>query len=573
MGFSPRYYQLDAVASPFPYWQNGGGHALIVIPTGGGKSFVLGMICKMLIEVGARVLVATHVQELVEQDYEAILRAWPDAPVGINSAALKRRDTRHDILVCSIQSVYKDVAALGPRHVLIIDEAQLVSRNASSMYGVLIAGMKATVPGMRSLGLTATPFRLDSGMLTDTYSKPLPNGEREDKPALFDDIIYEISIKQLIDDGFLCPLVSKATDMKIDVSGVAKRGGEFIAGQLEKAANVKHVNVGVVDELAEALKTRRMGLLAATGVQHAHDLAKLLQDRHGIEPYVLTGESPKEERKEAIRRAKAGDLRVLCGVNAIGVGLDIPHLDVLSIARPTASKGFHIQLMGRGTRCFGADITESIANGKSNCLVLDHAGNTYRHGPVDMIDGSKAGGDSKPPPMKECPQCKTIHFIGVRKCGECGHEFPFDPLKNVTSTAATAPLISSDKPPVWYYVDGMTARRHTKFGKPDSLRVDFLCGASMISKWVHLEHKGDAKGNDYVRKKAADWWRRFSRADKRGTELRVSTAPETVTEALNRLDELRIPGRILVQEVGKYPEIVDEDFAIPSTDPSVTRQY
>lgn len=539
-----RYYQKDAADAPFTYWGGGGGNGIIQVPTGGGKGRILGVVARRLVEdFGARPLILTHVQELVEQDAEEIKGIWPDQRVGINSSGLGFRDVKDDVLVASVQSVYRNMDALGDRHVLLIDEAQLVSRKTQSMYGRAILEMRKRVPHMRVLGLSATPYRMDTGLLTEKW---------KDQEPLFDDVIYEISIKTLIEQGYLCPVIPRAPKTRLDVAGVKKRGGDFIAGELEKAVDREDITRAAIDEVMEVMASgRRMALIGAAGADHARHIAEEIKSRHGKECAVLLGETDKRDRADMIRRAKNGELPCLVGVNAIMVGLNIPHIDVLACLRPTESRGLWVQYVGRGTR---------NAEGKTDCLVLDFAGNTARHGPVDMIDGGKSPGEGGAP-VKECPECATIMFAGLMKCPSCGHVFP-EPILKITAQSSTAALISGQKPPEWFYVSAVLFRRHDKLlesgGYSSSLRVDFLIGATTISHWVPLESE---KG----RRLAERWWRRWSTMDPGHTALGTSFVPTTVSEALERVQrgELREPGRILCQQEGKYWRVLEEDWRIP----------
>jgi DNA repair protein RadD len=151
-----------------------------------------------------RALVLVHVRELVEQNFSHLLRVWPSAPVGINSAGLGRRDWRAPIVLANIQSVWCSPQRLGRRDLLIIDESHLVPHAGDGMYRSLIEGLRALEPAMRVCGFTATPFRLDSGRLDRGDGK------------IFDDVVLEYGIAEGIRDGWLAPLTSKGTAAIID---------------------------------------------------------------------------------------------------------------------------------------------------------------------------------------------------------------------------------------------------------------------------------------------------------------------------------------------------------------------
>ena len=153
-----RPYQQEAVAAVIAYWERGGLHPLIEIPTGGGKSAVLGELARFIVQdCGGRVVVATHRSELIDQDSAAIRRVWPEAPLAIWSASLNKRGVAA-ITVCGVQTVAKRAKELGNVAVLIVDEAHLIPPDGDGQYQTLVKGLRAINPGLRIVGLTATPI-------------------------------------------------------------------------------------------------------------------------------------------------------------------------------------------------------------------------------------------------------------------------------------------------------------------------------------------------------------------------------------------------------------------------------
>lgn len=162
-----RPYQAAAVDALWTYLASKDGNPLVVLPTGAGKSLVLGEVCRRACAEAddARIVVATHRKELIEQDAAAIRRLWPDAPVGIWSAGLRSRQVRR-ITVCGIQSVHKRAKDFPRTDLLCIDEAHLLPFSGEGMYRRFIDELREVSPHLRIVGLTATPFRLAGGMLT-----------------------------------------------------------------------------------------------------------------------------------------------------------------------------------------------------------------------------------------------------------------------------------------------------------------------------------------------------------------------------------------------------------------------
>ena len=242
-----RPYQQAAIASIYGYFEKESGNPLVVIPTAGGKSLVMAAFIDGVLKAwpDQRVLVVTHVRELIAQNHAEMLGLWPEAPAGIYSAGLGRRDARARILFAGIQSIHDKATRIGHADLVLIDEAHLIPGRSNTMYRRFLNDLQAINPALKVIGLTATPFRLDSGML------------HEGENALFTDIAYEVSVRDLIDQGYLSPLISKQTQTRLDVTGVGSRGGEFIARDLEDAVDQDAITRAAVAEVIAHGETRR----------------------------------------------------------------------------------------------------------------------------------------------------------------------------------------------------------------------------------------------------------------------------------------------------------------------------
>lgn len=521
-----RPYQQAALKALYAYWRNNGENSLIVLPTGAGKSLILASICKTILTnyPTLRIAIVTHVRELISQNYKELIRLWPEAPAGIYSAGLNKRDRHHQIMLMGIQSVYNKTNQLGGFDVLLIDEAHLISRNAATMYGAFIAALRKDTPDMRLTGTTATAFRLDSGRLD--------NG----KGRLFDKVVYEAKITDLIEQNFLSPLLSKATVTQFDISGVGKRGGEFIPRQLEVAVDRDWITRSAAEEIHKYGHDRKSWLAFCSGVEHAVHMRDAIRAT-GVSCECVTGETPKAERDSFIRQFSAGRVRCLTSVGVLGTGFNHPGTDLIALLRPTASAGLFVQQVGRGLR---------RAPGKQNCLVLDFAGNTARHGPIDTITAHSAGGQRGEGEAltKNCPTCMTILALAVQQCPVCGHIFPRDLMPKHEAVADASTSILSKGAAQWVDVDAVRYYTHTKLGSPSSLRVEYSGGFTTHKEWVCLQHSGLA------RSKAEQWWLRAG----------ARPIPSTVEEALRRQRELKRPEQICVRPSGKYFEVVGVRF-------------
>jgi len=520
-----RPYQRAAIDAIYSYFVTACGHPLVVIPTAGGKSLVMAaFIQEVLLQwPDERIIILTHVRELISQNFSELIRLWPEAPAGIYSAGLNRRDVQAQILFAGIQSVHKKAYAIQRADLVLVDEAHLIPRTANTSYRRFLADLSRINPQLKIIGLTATPYRLDSGIL---HTGP---------DALFDDIAFEVSVRELIDEGYLAPLVSKQTSTQLDVSGVGTRGGEFIAGQLEAAVDQNPITQAAIGEVVAYGRDRRSWLLFCAGVDHAGHVCDAVRAR-GFSCATIFGHTPKAERDRIITAFKRGEIQALASMGVLTTGFNAPAVDLIAMLRPTKSTGLYVQMAGRGTR---------LASGKDNCLVLDFAGNVARHGPIDLVKlkDKTSEGDGEAP-TKVCPACQTINTLAARVCADCGYVFPA-PEVQLEATATTRPILSTGRSE-WLGVGAVSYHRHEKPGRPPSLRVDYHCGLVRHREWVCLEHDG------YAGAKAAAWWRRRDGS---------SDVPATVNEALSRVDELRRPVQIAVRPNGRFTEVVHARFA------------
>lgn len=518
-----RDYQQEAVDAVFSYWERAPStperpaSPLIVMPTGSGKSPTLGETTRRLVQdYGCRVLIATHRAELITQDAKAVRSIWPAAPVGIYSAGLGRKEV-DQITICGVQSMVRGVSKLGHIDVVIIDEAHLLSPEDATSYQRMIADLRATNPDLRVLGYTATPYRLGQGYLTE--------GEN----ALFTAVAYDVEVKRLIRDGWLSPVVTGYVREQINLTDVAIRAGEFAAKDLEMACDVDKINGIVADDVKSAIDGgRTSAMIFGTSVAHAKRLRNEMQIR-GVSCDVITGETERGQRDEIIGRFKARALSCLASCDVLTTGFDAPVVDVLAIVRPTMSPSLYVQMVGRGMR---------LAEGKTDCLLLDYGGNIARHGPIDDVrvkpKGKKSDGEA---PTKTCPKCMAVQAPATRVCGHCGYEWPA-PERKANDKASNLPALSLEvkppaPPPVRHDVGRVEWARHHKIGDdtaPPTLRIDYYpesnvmgLGRKIASEWVCVEH--DVGG--FAWRKAMRWWEEHV-----GCRL-----PENVDDAIALLDD------------------------------------
>lgn len=536
----PRWYQDEAINSIFDYFSTNSGNPVIAMPTGTGKSIVIAEFIRRVLNwwPRQRMLVATHVKELIIQNANKMQEVWPHAPYGIYSAGAKQRDVMQPIIFGGVQSMYKVAELFGWRDLLLIDECHLLNPKDGTMYTELIAGLKKINPNLKVIGLSATIYRMGMGYITDG--------------GLFTDVCYDLTtldgFSRLLAEGWLSPLIPKRTNIEIDTSDlhISASTGDYVQGELETAA--EKITYQALQEAMRYAHNRHSWLVFCAGVKHAVKTRDML-NHFGIRATVIHSNTKDHKMKDEERDAnlaafKAGDYRAITNNNVLTTGFDHPPVDLIVMLRATLSTPLWVQMLGRGTRPFGGS---TIFPPKNNCLVLDFAGNTRRLGPInDPVIPKRKGEGKGDIPVKVCEACGTYNHISARFCIGCGE--PFEIAAKITEEAGTDELIRSDLPVIeTFTVSRVFYYRHMSKSKPlPYIQVVYYCSDSAIPfrENVMLEHDG------FAARRAREWWR--SRTD--------IEPPSTIAEALELTRFLRVPNRIRVHVNREYPEIIGVEY-------------
>lgn len=486
--------------------------------------------------------------------------------VGITHIKLKSPRTVYNLQVAGHPSFYADG--------VLVHNCHLIAPEGDGMYRTFLADMKVINPHVRVIGLTATPFRLKGGLIC--------------KPEnILNEICYEAGLKEMIQQGYLSPLISRAGRAEANLANLHIRGGEFISDEVAAAMDNDALVTSACREIVELTRDRKSVLIFTASVDHCKHVAEKIQAFSGKECAIVTGDTSPAERAEIIARFKGEfipadlfgtpkpPLKFLANVNVLTCGFDAPNTDCVVMLRPTNSPGLLIQCAGRGTRL-------SPETGKTNCLFLDYGGNILRHGPLDMIKvkepGSGKGGDA---PAKKCPQCLALIHAGYTACPECGYVFPpKESNDKMTQTASSAGVISGQVDYTDYEVLDVYYCVHEKRGAdpdaPKTMRVDYQVGFNEFkSEWVCPEHIGYARG------KFEKWWHEraalgcpMPRSAREAVSLAnegLLAAPESITvktiagERFERITGWRLKERPVMREPGEDLE-VDETW-VSTTSP------
>ncbi|MCU4677506.1 DEAD/DEAH box helicase [Catenovulum sp. 2E275] len=411
-----RPYQQEAVDATINHFKQSDRSAVIVLPTGAGKSLVIAELAKI---AKGRILVLTHVKELVEQNHQKYQSYGLTA--GIYSAGLNRKETHHQVTFASVQSVAPNLTQFDyPYSLLIIDECHRVANpkmevdkinksattaaqpNSSSpkkstdnQYQKVIQKLKMNNPRLKILGLTATPYRLDFGWI---YRYHYFGFARSESDCPFEHCIYELPLRYMIKNHYLTPpkLVNAATE-HYDFSHLqATANGEYKTNDINQLLiKYPRVTKAICEQIAQQAITRQGVMIFAATVQHAHEVYTYLsQFSESNLIAIVTGDTANKERDRIIEQFKQKDIRFLINVAVLTTGFDAPHVDFIAILRPTQSVSLYQQIVGRGLR---------LAEDKTDCLVIDYAGNDF-----DLYDpevGNVRPNKNTEPVLVPCPEC------------------------------------------------------------------------------------------------------------------------------------------------------------------------
>lgn len=523
-----RPYQLETLAALHEHICTKQTNPCVVLPTGSGKSVVMGAQIGQWYEQApwVRGCVLAHRKELIVQNAEKLKALHPDLPIGIFSAGLGKKDYDSPLLFASIDSIYNKSGEFPPFDFLFVDEAHRIPPNGEGKYRTFIQGCQRFNQHLRVIGWTATPFRMGCGSICH-------------KDHILNEVCYEAKITDLIGQGYLSKLRSKVGETQPDLADVKRNsGGDYINNSLATATNKDDV---VSAAVAEAVRIMRAeGRLAAVffcvNVEHCKKVSAGLA-KLGVHAPYLTGKTKRDDRDKLVRDFKARKIHAVCCVNVLTEGFDAPHVDCIVLLRPTLSAGLFSQMVGRGLR---------LSPGKPDCLVLDFANCIDEHGPIDLL------GSGQKVVMATCGECRESFSRAARKCPACGWEIPKQEVERLEQAEkerrmhgdkASGRSILSNEPET-HRVDAVFVARHCKPGSPDSLKVQYRCGLSVFREWVCLDHDG------FAGRKARKWWEtRFGR----GPAVSVNDALGDMFLGQKLLEWTKT---ITVQRNGKYFEVV-----------------
>ncbi len=419
-----RDYQLSAIEQVRAAWARGARNVGLVLPTGGGKTVIFSRI---LYEHPGASAAIVHRSELVCQMSLALASNGVThdiiastktirAIIAVHHATLGRsyyKSGAHTF-VASVDTLLK--RPHDPRYaqirLVVQDEAHHVVRENKW-------GRAAELfPNAVGLYPTATPARTDGKGL----------GRHAD--GLLDELVICCSMRELITQGYLCDYRIFAPPCDLDLSSVTiSAGGDYSPEKLRTAVQKSHITGDVVSHYLRHAAGQR-GITFAAGIESAEEILRAYRAA-GVRAEMITGKTDETVRAAVMREFRAGALDQLVNVDILGEGVDVPEVSVVSFARPTQSYGLYCQQFGRALR---------PAPGKSHAIIIDHVGNTLRHGLPDRartwsLDrrDKRAANVATSVQIRVCdnPLCNAVYPRIYKVCPYCG--------QRVTYVARSAP--------------------------------------------------------------------------------------------------------------------------------------
>jgi DNA repair protein RadD len=543
MKIKPYPFQEEAIEKTFDWFRkntNPNKHPIIKIATGGGKSVVVAEFVRRIVTQwkDQRILVVTASKELISQNYQEMKTLFPECDAGLYCAGLGVKQPHKQVVFGTIGSVAKKAFQIGFVSIILVDECHGISTKKDvGLYRQMLAEFAKINPKVRIIGLTATDFRGNGVLLT------------EGEGALFTETIVDVGIRELLDGGFLAPLVLKETATRTDVTGVhiSKLTGDYNIGELAKAVDRDEVTKSIVSEIISAAGSdRKKWMIFGIDIAHCNHLHEELA-HCGIHGGVVTGKTPKAQRDRIISQFKNGHIKYLVSCETLTTGFNVKDVDLLALARPTKSPVLFLQISGRGLR---------TAPNKKDCLFLDFTDTTETLGSIDTIKGRRENKNKKDgtPILKKCPIC-GVHCAPSATLCECGHTFEINRKNNVNEVSSDAPILSTQTNNL-FQVESWQPKAHAKLGSPASMQVSYFAGNTSVGnltaitthshrEWVCFDHEG------FARRKAESWWLKM------GGSLPY---PVDVKDAITRFSELTKPDEIQLKKEGKYYVITNHYF-------------
>lgn len=406
MSYTLRPYQQKAVDIAVKYLRKNSMPALLELCTGAGKSLICAEIAKIMQPLSSKkILCLCPTAELVEQNYEKYLLTGNKASIYSASISKKPWHTWEDV-VFATEGTFKSKAEIvgGYFSTVILDECHKITPTIKS----IIDDMKIGNNNLRIIGMTATPYRLNEGYIYEINE----HGQLMDeiKDPYFKKKLYTVGANYLIGLNYLTkPIIGEIHSEAYNTENIrVKSNGQFEQASIDEAfvGHGKKTAGIVADVINQANIRQDKGVMffAAT-VDHAKEIMASLPSYNSA---LVTGETPKSERKQIIKDFKDQKIKYLVNVSVLTTGFDAPHVSLVAVLRATESASLYQQIVGRMLRLF---------DGKDDALLLDYAGNIERFFPDGDLFNPQIQAYKDKPKIKDdftCPLCSNVNTFTLR---------------------------------------------------------------------------------------------------------------------------------------------------------------
>jgi len=386
-----RKYQYSAIEQLRDSLSSGKRRPVVQSPTGSGKTVVAAAIINMARDKDKRVLFCVPALTLIDQTVDRF-RQNGIFEIGVMQGQHEMTDYAQPVQVCSIQTLAR--REIPKADLVIIDEAHVMFKLYDDWMG------RPEWQKVPFIGLTATPWAKGMGA-----------------PGRWDDLIIGSTLDELIELGHLSKFRVFAPAHP-DLTGVKTLAGDYDIKGLGNAMDKAPLVADIVSTWLERGGSRSTICFAVNRVHAKHIQTQFIDA--GVSAEYMDAYTDLEDRADIVRRFENGDVQVICNVGVLTTGFD-SDVRCIILARPTKSEILYVQMIGRGLR---------TADGKDDCLILDHSDTTLRLGFVTDIGTSKLHDgtanrqttERKAPLPKECPSCTFLKPPKARKCPACGFE-------------------------------------------------------------------------------------------------------------------------------------------------------
>lgn len=433
------------------------------LPTGGGKTLLTASMLKTATAKGIPSLFLVHRRELIKQSVEAFKK------VGLHHGIIASgfyHSPKTLANIASVQTIGRRLHKIKEPQLIIWDESHhLAAGTWTKIY--------KTFPKAYHIGLSATPARTD-GTGLNLYFHSMVNGP---------------TVQWLIDNGFLAPYKLFAPHT-VSVDGVHKRMGDFIQAELSAIVDKPTITGDAIKEY-QRLAMGKRAIVRGVSIKHSQHIAEQF-NKAGIPARHVDGTTPEAERDEAMESFKRGDTLILSNVDLFSEGVDVPSVECVIDLRPTTSLILWLQFCGRALR---------PSPGKEYAIIIDHAGNAFRHGlPCDertwSLEGRKKEKNTDTgPKVKLCPECFMCMASWRKECPGCKHTFVVEAreVEHVKGELSEVDL------------EAVKKARRIEQGKAKDINELIAIGKSRNYRNPVWWAKNVLKAREKMRKKASEW--------------------------------------------------------------------